>query len=97
MVSNNITHFIAGQFLMTKMNEHIMDFYISTVFKLNGVKFRHFPRLLNSAYQHTHTGARQLIGDGLNGCDELRVLGMLPWLSSCSLGAQQTISLNFSA
>lgn len=29
--------------------------------------------------------------------DESGILGMWPWLSSCSLGAQQTISLDFSA
>lgn len=46
---------------------------------------------------HIHMDAQQLIGAGLNGFDESGRLGMWPWLSSCSLGAQQTISLNFSA
>lgn len=41
--------------------------------------------------------AQQLIGGGMNGPDESGILGMWPWLSSCSLGAQQTMSLNFSA
>lgn len=36
---------------------------------------------------HIHMDAQQLIGGGLNGFDELGILGMWPWLSSCSLGA----------
>lgn len=46
---------------------------------------------------HMHMDAQQLIGGEMNGFDELGILGMWPWLSSCSLGEQQTISLNFSA
>lgn len=99
-----ITLFIAGQLLLNKVNEHIWFSILAQSLNwtmLSFVIFHAFITVRTSARAHTHahtrTGARQLTGNGLNSCDELRVLGMLPWLSSCSLGAQQTISLNFSA
>lgn len=44
---------------------------------------------------HIHMDAEQLIGGGLNGFDELGILGMWPWLSSCSLGAAADNKLEF--
>jgi len=39
------------------------------------------------AHIYTYGCVEQLIGGGMNGFDESGLLGMWPWLSSCSLGA----------